>query len=69
MAEAERAAHRVAIIDHGQIITEGTPAELKAKTNTTTLEDAFLALTGNAIRKDEASGMDALRMQRRMWRR
>ncbi len=29
MDEAERVAHRIAIIDHGAIVAQGTPAELK----------------------------------------
>lgn len=31
VAEAERALHRVAILDRGRVVVEGTPAELKAK--------------------------------------
>lgn len=68
MEEANRVASRVAIIDHGKVIEQGTPDELKSKTNSETLEDAFLALTGHVIRADEASGADAMRMMRRMWR-
>ena len=64
MEEADRAANRIAIIDHGKIIVQGTPAELKAKTKTTSLEDAFLALTGKAIRAEESSGIDRMRMRR-----
>jgi len=30
LEEADRLAHRLAIIDHGKIVAEGTPAELKA---------------------------------------
>src|SRR5512132_2206739 len=50
MEEAERVAHRLAIIDHGRIVAQGTPAELKAQTGGSTLEEAFLALTGSTIR-------------------
>lgn len=67
MEEAERIARKVAIIDHGHIITQGSPAELKAQTNTETLEDAFLALTGRALREETASGIDQMRMRRRMF--
>jgi ABC-2 type transport system ATP-binding protein len=69
MEEAEKMAGRVVIIDHGKIIGTGTPTELKTRTSTNSLEEAFLKLTGNAIRADEASSMDALRSQARMWGR
>ncbi len=69
MEEADKVAERVAVIDHGKIVAEGTPAELKAKTQTSSLEDAFLKLTGQNIRADEASAMDGLRANRRMWTR
>ena len=38
MDEAERVAHRIAIIDHGQIVAQGTPQELKQQTGTDSLE-------------------------------
>ncbi|MFI5206200.1 MAG: ABC transporter ATP-binding protein, partial [Candidatus Paceibacterales bacterium] len=69
MEEADRVSDKIAIIDHGKIIKTGTPQELKDQTNTTTLEEAFLALTGSAIRQEDASSADALRSQRKMWRR
>ncbi len=69
MEEADRVSDRIAIIDHGKIITEGSAEELKKRTNTTSLEEAFLALTGKEVRPEEASSADALRSQRRMWRR
>ena len=49
---------RIAIIDHGKIIATGTSAELKSRTNSETLEDAFLELTGHKIREEEASSLD-----------
>lgn len=62
MEEAERVAHRIAIIDHGKILTEGSAASLKEQTNTNSLEEAFLALTGRAIREEEGnSNLDMLR--------
>lgn len=68
MEEADRVANDVAIIDHGKIIAEGSPAELKEKTQAKTLEDAFITLTGHAIRDEEASSADQMRMMRRVWR-
>jgi len=69
MEEAEKIAQRIAIIDHGKIIAVGTDQELQSKTNTDSLENAFLALTGNVIREEEVSAVDRMRQRRRMWRR
>ena len=69
MEEAEKMADVVAIIDHGKIVSQGSPAELKAKTGADTLEKAFLKLTGSSIRTEEASSSDLLRTQARMWGR
>ncbi|HRY91455.1 MAG TPA: ATP-binding cassette domain-containing protein [Candidatus Gracilibacteria bacterium] len=66
MEEAERAAQQVAIIDHGKIIAEGSPSELKSRTGKTSLEDAFLALTGKTIRTEEASSVDRMRAHHRL---
>jgi len=65
MEEAERIAQRIAII--GQIIALGTADELKKKTSTDSLEDAFLKLTGSVIRDEDASAADKMRSHR-MWR-
>src|SRR6185369_9670084 len=46
MEEVEHVADRVAIIDHGKIIMQGTVDEIKKKNNAPTLEAAFLHLTG-----------------------
>ncbi len=67
MEEAERIAQRIAIIDHGTIVASGTAAELKANTGKDSLEDAFLELTGHAIREEEVSGTDRMRARSRMW--
>lgn len=67
MEEAEKIAQRIAIIDHGRIITVGTANELKVKTKTNSLEEAFLNLTGHAIREEAANNLDRLRMRRRMF--
>jgi ABC-2 type transport system ATP-binding protein len=69
MDEAERVAHRIAIIDHGAIVAQGTPAELKQQTGTDSLEGAFLALTGSSLRDEAANSADGLRQVAKMWRR
>jgi ABC-2 type transport system ATP-binding protein len=69
MDEAERVAHRIAIIDHGAIVAQGTAAELRERTQTDSLEGAFLALTGSSIRDEAASSADGLRQVAKMWRR
>lgn len=69
MEEAERAASRIAVIDRGKIIAEGTAQELKDKTGTASLEDAFLALTGKTIRDEGGTAIERLRTNRRVWRR
>jgi ABC-2 type transport system ATP-binding protein len=61
MEEAAKVAQRIAIIDHGAILTSGTAAELMANTQTASLEDAFLALTGRTIRDEESSTLDRMR--------
>jgi len=68
MEEAEKIAQKIAVIDHGKIITQGTAEKLKNSTKTNSLEEAFLALTGKKIRDEEANPMEHLRMRRRMWR-
>jgi ABC-2 type transport system ATP-binding protein len=69
MDEADRVAQRVAIIDHGRIVAQGTSSELQAQTGTNSLEAAFLALTGSTIRDETASSVDQLRQVARMWKR
>jgi ABC-2 type transport system ATP-binding protein len=69
MEEADRVASKVTIVDHGKIIAQGTPAELKKKSKTKTLEDAFIKLTGKSLRDEDASDIESLRNQKKMWRR
>ncbi len=69
MEEADKVADHVAIIDHGKILLQSTPADVKKKTKTKTLEEAFLKLTGRAIRAEEANALDNLRAARKMWKR
>ncbi|HEY3789613.1 MAG TPA: ABC transporter ATP-binding protein, partial [Urbifossiella sp.] len=69
MDEAERVAQRIAVIDHGRIVAQGSPQELKQQTNTDSLEQAFLALTGTSIRDESANSADQMRQAVRMWRK
>jgi ABC-2 type transport system ATP-binding protein len=62
MEEAEAVCDRVAIIDHGQVITTGTPQALiesnrnnpevikASRKGKITLEDVFIGLTGSQVR-------------------
>ena len=69
MEEAAKVADRIAIIDKGVITAEGTAAELINITNTNSLEEAFLKLTGKIIREEGEKNIDQLRMQRKLWER
>ncbi len=69
MEEADKWAKRIAIIDHGSIVTEGTSEELKARTGKKNLEDAFLELTGKVIRDEEAGSKENMRTMSRAWGR
>lgn len=50
MEEAENFCTRVSIIDHGKILTEGTPSELISRNGSTNLENVFLNLTNRKLR-------------------
>ncbi|HTT02617.1 MAG TPA: ATP-binding cassette domain-containing protein [Steroidobacteraceae bacterium] len=69
MDEADRVASRIAVIDHGKIVASGSSAQLKQRTGKESLEEAFLALTGTAIRDESAGAADRMRQMARMWRR
>ncbi|MGH7203359.1 MAG: ABC transporter ATP-binding protein [Candidatus Levyibacteriota bacterium] len=61
LEEAEEYAQRIAIMDQGHIIAEGNLATLLKKTKKKNLEEAFLQLTGSAIREETASATDRLK--------
>jgi ABC-2 type transport system ATP-binding protein len=69
MDEADRVAHRIGVIDHGKLVAQGTPREIKDSTGTDSLEDAFLKLTGDTIRDESASSADQLRQFAKMWQK
>lgn len=66
MEEVEHVADRVAIIDRGKIIAQGTVEEIKKQNNAPSLEEAFLTLTGKEIREEKAEGTS---MMAKHWRR
>jgi ABC-2 type transport system ATP-binding protein len=67
MDEADRVAHRIAVIDHGKLVAQGTPQTIKGQTGAASLEEAFLALTGSTIRDESAGSADQMRQFARMW--
>ncbi|MCD8539428.1 MAG: ABC transporter ATP-binding protein, partial [Leadbetterella sp.] len=51
LSEAQEFCTRVAIMDHGRVLTEGTPEELiRNAAGTRSLEDVFLSLVGKELR-------------------
>jgi len=64
MEEAERLCDRVAIVDHGHVIAQGTPRDLiesvdlshlpprEPRQTSATLEDVFVSLTGRTLRDE-----------------
>lgn len=67
MDEADRVAHRIAVIDHGTIVTIGSSRELKESTGSDSLEEAFLSLTGTTIRDETATSADQMRQVAKLW--
>ena len=68
MEEADKIAKKVAIIDHGTIVAQGTSAELKTQTGVDSLEEAFLKLTGSDIREEAGNSTDRFRSMVRVYR-
>ncbi len=65
MEEAENVARRIAVIDHGSIVSQGAPEELMRQTKTQSLEEAFLKLTGREIREEGGENSILVRMRMR----
>ncbi len=55
MEEAEALCDRIAIMDKGQIVTEGTVPELLAEHQAKTLEEVFLKTTGSSLAEEEVN--------------
>ena len=53
MEEAENICDRVIMMNKGMIIEEGTPEEIKQKTKTTNLRDAFFQLIGGVTDEEK----------------
>ena len=53
MDEVERLCDRVALIDEGRVIAQGSPHDLREQAGAPTLEDAFVSLTGRDVHDDE----------------
>ncbi len=65
LEEAEANADRIGIIDHGKLIALGSTAELKRLTKTSSLEAAYLVLTGKNVRDEAADPHDVWRERHR----
>jgi ABC-2 type transport system ATP-binding protein len=68
MEEAESRCDRVAIMDHGRIAAQGTPAELRAQTGEASLYGVFTAVTGRELEQEGGRFRD-VRAGRRLARR
>ncbi len=53
MAEAEALADRVGILDRGRLLALDSPAALRGRYGSSSLEEAFLAATGRTLEDDE----------------
>src|SRR5262249_61243561 len=69
MEEAERVADRIAVIDHGRIVAQGTAAALQQETGGGTLQDAVIAPNGRSVSAAEEGPADHSRPQRPAWGR
>ncbi len=65
LEEAEANASRIAIIDHGKLLTIGTSEELMKQTKTQSLEEAYLYLTGKELRDEQADPHEVWRARQR----
>ncbi|MDD5165394.1 MAG: ATP-binding cassette domain-containing protein [Candidatus Pacebacteria bacterium] len=67
MDEVERVADHVVVIDHGGMVASDTVQGIISKNGGTTLEDAFIKLTGHDIREESVDSVDHLRSMRKMF--
>lgn len=52
MAEAERLCARIGFLAHGKLVAEGTAGALKEQAGVTSLDDAFIKLTGEDLQDE-----------------
>ena len=57
MAEAERLCARIGFLAKGKLVAEGTAAQLKRIAGADTLDDAFIALTGEELVEEELAAV------------
>jgi len=69
MEEAERYCERLAIMDEGRLVEQGTPAEVCLRHGTESLEEVFTAVTGRRIEEHHEGRLRDVRAQRRIARR
>ena len=59
MAEAERLCARIGFLAHGRLVAEGTAERLKHQAQAATLDDAFIALTGETVSASQPAGQES----------
>ena len=59
LVEAELLGDRIGILDRGELLCLGTPAEIKRRYGAATLEGAFFAATGRSFEEEPEEGGDA----------
>jgi ABC-2 type transport system ATP-binding protein len=64
MEEAERHCDRVAIMDCGQLVAQGTPGDLISAHQASGIEDVFGTVTGRTI--EEGGSIRDVKRQRRI---
>jgi ABC-2 type transport system ATP-binding protein len=60
MSEAERLCARIGFLAHGKLVAEGTADALKRQSGAGNLDDAFIKLAGEDLRKEEEEETEVL---------
>jgi ABC-2 type transport system ATP-binding protein len=69
MEEVERYAERLAIMDLGRLVEQGSPAQVRARHGCPSLEEVFTTVTGHAIDDGHKGRLADVRAQRSVARR